>query len=342
MKKLFLFLIGLCILALHSCQPGDAGKIITVNGPIAPSELGTVLTHEHILVDFIGADSTGYHRWNKDTVLRVMLPYLEECKALGVNSFIECTPAYLGRDPEMMRMLADATGLHIITNTGYYGAGENKFIPEAIFSLSPEELASIWIAEFEEGIEESGIRPGFIKIGVDGNDALSEEHELLIRAAAMAHKKTGLVIASHTGPDAPAFEQLAILEKEGVSPSAFIWVHAHRGSLSGNMEAARMGAWISLDNYNIKRDDGAGKAYNTAWYVERLLALRDAGVLDRVLLSHDAGWYRPGEAGGGNIRGYSDIFSGLLPRLKESGFSSGEIDLLLIHNPQKAFAVAAR
>ena len=100
-----------------------------------------------------------------------------------------------------------------------------------------------------------------------------------------------------------------------------------------------MGAWVSLDNYNIKRDEGAGKTQNTAWYVERLIALRDAGVLDQVLLSHDAGWYRPGEAGGGDIRGYSDIFTGLLPVLKENGFSAGEIDLLLIHNPRLAFAV---
>ena len=144
MKKLSLIIISLCIGALHSCQHGDAGKIITVNGPIAPSAMSTVLTHEQILVDFIGADSTGYHRWNRDTVLRVMLSYLEECKALGVNSFVECTPEFLGRDPELMRMLADASGLHIITNTGYYGARDNLFIPEAIFSLSPEELASIF------------------------------------------------------------------------------------------------------------------------------------------------------------------------------------------------------
>lgn len=339
MKKLFLFLSGLCFLALFSCQQKDTGKIITVNGPVDPSELGIVLSHEHILVDFIGADSTGYHRWNRDTVLRVMLPYLQECKALGVESFVECTPAYLGRDPELLRLLADASGLHIITNTGYYGARANHFIPNDIFSLSPEELASIWIAEFEEGIEESGIRPGFIKIGVDRDDTLSAAHQLLIRAAAIAHKKTGLVIASHTGPDTPAFDQLAVLEQEGVSPSAFIWVHANSGSLNGNIEAARKGAWVSLDNYNRKRDEGAGKAQNTAWYVERLFALRDAGVLDRVLLSHDAGWYRPGEAGGGDIRGYTDIFSRLLPALKQAGFSDGEIDQLLIHNPRLAFAV---
>lgn len=312
---------------------------MTVNGPIDPSAMGTVLTHEHLLVDFIGADSTGYHRWDKDTVLHVMLPYLEACKARGVQSFVECTPAFLGRDPELLRMLSEASGLHILTNTGYYGARKNQFIPEAIFSLSPEELASIWIAEFNEGIEESGIRPGFIKIGVDRNETLSEEHQLLIRAAAIAHQETGLVIASHTGPDAPAMEQLAILQKAGVSPSAFIWVHAHSGSLEGNMEAARLGAWVSLDNYKASRDQGAGKAYNTAWYLERLLALRDAGLLDQVLLSHDAGWYRPGEAGGGRIRGYTDLFTSLLPGLRENGFSSQEIDQLLIHNPRKAFTL---
>ncbi len=339
MKNLSFLLFGLCILALHSCEQSDTGKILTVNGPIDPSELGTVLSHEHILVDFIGADSTGYHRWNKDTVLGVVLPYLEECKAYGVKTIVECSPAFLGRDPELLRMLAKASGLQILTNTGYYGARENKFIPEDVFSMSPEELAAIWISEFEDGIEGSGIRPGFIKIGVDRNDTLSEEHRLLINAAALAHKETGLVIASHTGPEAPAFEQLAVLENEGVSPSAFIWVHANRGSLSANIKAAQMGAWVSLDNYNLKRDSKAENAFNTPWYIERLLALRDAGVLDHVLLSHDAGWYRPGEPGGGDFRGYTDIFTSLLPMLKESGFTSKEIDQLMIENPGKAFAV---
>ena len=104
-------------------------------------------------------------------------------------------------------------------------------------------------------------------------------------------------------------------------------------------KAAQMGAWVSLDNYNIKRDSKAENAFSTAWYIERILALRDAGVLDHVLLSHDAGWYRPGEPGGGDFRGYTDIFTTLLPMLKETGFSSKEIDQLMIENPGKAFAV---
>ncbi len=72
------------------------GKIITVSGPIAPENMGVVLTHEHLLVDFIGAAETGYHRWNKDSVVVMLLPYLEALKEHDVQTFIDPTPAYLG------------------------------------------------------------------------------------------------------------------------------------------------------------------------------------------------------------------------------------------------------
>jgi phosphotriesterase-related protein len=45
-----------------------AGTIMTVQGPIDSSELGRTLEHEHILVDFIGAEETGYHRWDRKEV----------------------------------------------------------------------------------------------------------------------------------------------------------------------------------------------------------------------------------------------------------------------------------
>jgi len=188
--------------------------------------MGTTLSHEHILVDFIGADSTGYHRWDKQAVIGQALPFLDELQTHGCKTFMECTPAYLGRDPELMKILARKTGLDILTNTGFYGAGKNKYIPSRAFQMSPEELAAEWTAEFREGIEGTGIRPGFIKISVDRNDSLIPMHEKLIRAAALAHLETGLVIMSHTGPDKPAFDQLGILEQYGVSPEAFIWTHA--------------------------------------------------------------------------------------------------------------------
>lgn len=343
MKYLHFLTVFFLAVLLHACSTSemssDQGKILTVTGAIDPSEFGTVLTHEHLLVDFVGAESTGYHRWNRDTVVEVVTPYLEEIQSLGVQSFVECTPAYLGRDPLLMKRLSEQTGINILTNTGYYGARNNKFIPDEVFEMEPETLADVWIDEFRNGIEDTGIRPGFIKIGVDSDDTLSAKHRLLINAAAIAHQETGLVIASHTGPESPAFEQIDILESAGVSPSAFIWVHAQRGSQEGIIEAAQRGAWISLDNVNAARDKNPGSNFSTQWYVARLAAMKEAGVLDRVLISHDAGWYRPGEPGGGNFRGFSDISTTLVPALNAAGFTADEIDQLLVVNPAEAFVI---
>jgi len=310
---------------------------MTVNGPIPASTLGITLTHEHVLVDFIGADSTGYHRWDKQEVVKQVLPYLSEIQEHQVSALMECTPAYLGRDPWILKALFEQTGMHLITNTGYYGAHNNRFLPSEFYELTAEELSQIWIDEFENGIEGSGVRPGFIKIAVDGNDPLSEEHRKIISAAALAHQHTGLVIASHTGPDVPAFEQISVLQDHGVDPSCFIWVHAQQGSLEGNIRAAQLGTWISLDNVSLDRE--AGSIYDVSWYADRILKLKEAGHLARVLISHDAGWYKPGEANGGSFRGFTGIFTSLIPVLKKRGFSAEEINQLLEVNPRNAFSI---
>jgi phosphotriesterase-related protein len=132
---------------------------------------------------------------------------------------------------------------------------------------------------------------------------------------------------------------MEILKSENVEMSSFIWVHAHNGSLEGNLKAAALGAWISLDNYNTRRDMKADTRFNTSWYVKRLQELKDAGELGKVLISHDAGWYRPGEPNGGEIRGYTEIFTSLIPALQEGGFTKDDIEQLLVKNPLNAFVI---
>ena len=99
---------------------------MTVAGPIDASELGKTLAHEHVLVDFVGAEETGHHRWNRSEVIRKVLPYLKETKELGYNSIFECTPAFLGRDPVLLSILSGQVGVNLITNTGFYGAREKS------------------------------------------------------------------------------------------------------------------------------------------------------------------------------------------------------------------------
>lgn len=323
--------------ALLSCNQDAEQIIMTVQGPIPASAMGVTLSHEHVLVDFIGADSTGYHRWDRQEVVDKVLPYLMEIKEFQVSALMECTPAFLGRDPWLLKTLSEQSGLHLLTNTGYYGARGNRFIPAEFYEISAEQISRIWVAEFENGIDGSGVRPGFIKIGVDGDDTLSPEHLKIIRAAALAHQQTGLVIASHTGPDKPAFEQISVLQSMGIDPSNFIWVHAQGGSLEGNIRAAQLGTWISLDNLNLNREEG--REYDVNWYASRIRELKDAGYLHRVLISHDAGWYKPGEDNGGSFRGFTGIFTSLIPALEAKGFSQEDINLLLEVNPRIAFSI---
>jgi phosphotriesterase-related protein len=323
---------------LLGCQQKTQEYIMTVQGPIPASEMGITLSHEHVLVDFIGADSTGYHRWDKEEVELKVLPFLTEIQEYQVSTLVECTPAYLGRDPWLLKALSAKTGMHLVTNTGYYGAHNNRFIPEHFHQMSAEEVSNLWVEEFEKGIEGSGVRPGFIKIGVDGDSILSEAHLKIITAAALTHQQTGLVIASHTGPDAPAFAQISVLQSHGIDPSCFIWVHAQNGSLEGNIKAAQLGTWISLDNVNLNRKPGTD--YDVEWYATRIEALKEAGLLHRVLISHDAGWYKPEEIGGGTFRGFTGIFTDLVPALLSHHFSKEEIDLLLVENPRKAFSLS--
>ncbi|MDD3787074.1 MAG: hypothetical protein PHO94_00065 [Petrimonas sp.] len=332
MKNLFAALI-FTIALLPSCKSQSQGFVMTVNGRIPAQEMGITLTHEHILVDFIGADSVSASRYNVNEVMEKVLPYLQEIKALGCQTFVECTPEYLGRDPQLLKRLSDETQLHILTNTGFYGVRNNKFIPSSFLGKSAEALLEIWIAEWENGIRGTGIKPGFIKIGVD-SDSLSQFHTTLVEAAALTHLQSGLVIASHTGPSLPAFQQMEVLERYGVSPEAFIWVHAQSEKEVEKLSlAAEKGAWISLDYISEGNVDEIASL---------IRYLDEQGHLSRVLLSHDAGWFDPAKPGGGDFRGFTALFTKLIPTLENSGFTREKINRLLRENPARAFEVKVR
>ena len=155
--KTYLHLSILVLLLSTSCQePVLNWTIQTVKGSVNTVKLGKTLIHEHILVDFIGADSTDYHRWDRAAVIEKVLPYPQEIKALGYETIIDCTPAYLGRDPQLLKMLSEQSGLYILTNTGFYGARNNQFVPDYAYRESAGQLADHRMKQEEEILE--GIR----------------------------------------------------------------------------------------------------------------------------------------------------------------------------------------
>ena len=306
---------------------------MTVKGLIDASLMRMTLVHEHILVDFIGAEEINPPRWDREAVARKVIPYLEEVKQAGCHTLIDCTPNYLGRDVMLLRQLSDKTGLYIITNTGYYGGSDNKFLPAHAFTETAEQLANRWIAEWQNGIDGTPVKPGFMKISVNDSH-LSDISLKLIQAAALTHRKTGLTIASHTGPSIPAFEQIEVLKSNKIDPAAFVWVHAqNETNADQHVKAIEEGAWVSLDGL---RDD------NVEEYTKKLVRLRSEKCLHRVLVSHDAGWYDPGKPDGGEFRGYTVLFKKLIPSLEQEGFSESEIVQLIQDNAASAFTIAVK
>ncbi len=321
-----------CIFCLLSCSP-DLPEITTVTGGISIKKMGKTLTHEHLLVDFTGADSTGFHRWDREEVLEKVLPYLVEIRKLNYKTLVDCTPEYLGRDPELLKELSEKSGVQIITNTGYYAALNGKYLPQSAITQSAAEIAAHWIDEAQHGIEGSGVYPGFIKIAV-APEGLQEIHKKIVQAACIAHRATGLTIMSHTGLATPAFQQLEILKDNGIDPSAFIWTHANREPDANKLlEAAKRGAFISFDQF---RPDDA------AQYVDFFLFMKKHAALHRVLFSHDAGWYSPEEPEGGEFRGFTDIERFLIPALEEAGVAQYDIFQVFFKNPVEAFRIKKR
>jgi len=304
-------------------------RLVTVTGEIGVESAGVVLPHEHVMVDFTGAMQIRRDRYDADEVHAKVIAHLVRARGLGCQTLVECTPAWLGRDVTLLKRLSESSGLNIITCTGFYGAVGDKYLPPFALRESAEQLAERWTNEWRHGINGTGIRPGFIKTGVDPDP--SEVDMKLVRAAGLAHLATGLVIASHTGPGPAARKQIETLARMGVSPSAFVWVHAHvESDVSAHEWAARQGAWVEFDGISPGSVDH---------HAELVAEMRKRGLLDRVLVSHDAGWYEVGRPGGGEFRPYDTLFTQFVPALRHRGFTEDEIKLVIRVNPAEAFCV---
>lgn len=318
----------LAMLPAAACA--SIARVETVRGQVPIESLGTTLTHEHVMVDFAGAGLVSPKRYDREQVFHAALPRLLEVKRRGCRTLLECTPAYLGRDVALLESLAQASDLNLITNTGFYGAADDKYLPSFVFEQKAEQLAALWVKEAKEGIDGTRIRPGFVKLGVDSGP-LSPVDRKLIQAGAICHRATGLRLHVHTGPALPAMEIIDELKRNGVDPSAYVWVHAQvEKDTKAHAAAAKAGAWVSFDGVNAESLEG---------HVKMVSAMATAGYLRQVLVSQDSGWYHVGEPNGGDFHGYTFLFDSFLPALrKDAAFSEDQIRTLTIDNPARVLA----
>lgn len=319
----------------------SSGAIQTVTGAIPAEKMGLALIHEHVLSIFT-TDPQEPAQYDNSKALGEVVPYLKYIKSLGCDTVVECSAAYLGRNAALLEQISEQSGMQIIASTGIYGAADDRYVPEYAYEETAEQLASRWVEEFNQGIQGTDVKPGFLKSGVDGG-SLSDIDAKLVRAAALTHSETGLLLQIHTANNPKAVDQqLDILKKEGVSPQAWAWVHAQSVPEPGPLiRAAKRGAWISLDGLrtpnflNGKREGDSTLSHHFGL----LSALKKAGLLNRVLLSHDGSSFPPK---GVAKRPFDVLMNTFIPMMQAGGFTEAEINQLTRKNPAEAFAIEVR
>ena len=315
----------------------EGAYIMTVNGKLPIEAMGKTLIHEHIITDFAGTKQGNHPIENQERAVQLILPYLLHLKTLGFQTLFECTPSHIGKNVGLLKELSKRSGLHIVTNTGYYAAVNKKYVPDHAYTESAETLAKRWLAEWEQGISDSGIRPGFIKLGV-GKGPLDSLEKKIVKAGFQTSKASGMALAIHTGDGSSSKSQYDWAIANDFDVNRLIWVHAQNGTDEERIEMAKNGVWISLDGVSETKLDR---------YVSMLVSLKQRGLLHRVLLSHDDGWSITHSQNkfnlelfkNGNTKPYRTISEQLVARLLSVGFTQEEINRILIGNPKQIMAI---
>ncbi len=319
-------------------------NVQTVLGDRSTDDLGFTLIHEHLTVGFPGYewDNTSFDRKKE---IAGAVEKLKEIKELGVTSFVDPCPMELGRDPEFAAECADKSGLNVVVATGLYN--EALGIPPHFRSLPADDIAEIYVREITDGIDKTGIKAGLIKTATGGIPGMTEtaktigtHEETCLRAAARAHKVTGVPILCHNDELGPfGRETLDVFEDEGVDFNRVLIGHACGvGDMRYYFDVLERGAWIGFDRFGI--DIIAPDKMRLA----SLIGLLAVGY-DRIMLSHDAvhclmgrpskAWEQFVEACPNN--NYSHILKNIIPTLAKAGVSEGTIHTLMVENPKSYF-----
>jgi phosphotriesterase-related protein len=354
-----------------------AGMAQTVLGPVPPAELGLTLPHEHL---FLHIEGWSFPPRDEDEarlavapVSMDILPWLhrralsnrdncliddfdtvrgevQDYRAAGGQTIVDLTVPEIGRSVELLQRVSLQTGVTLIAGCGHYVDAAH---PPELKNMSAEAIAQVLESELTDGIRDTGIRPGVIGEVGTGNPITHDERKVL-RAAAIAHARTGAPISIHLFPaGGTAAEVLDLLEEAGVPASAVVMGH-----LDGqdpidtdlHLQLAARGAYIEYDMFgaNWSNDDSREMHQPHGYWSpppsdqQRVRAVREmfaAGFGDRVLISHDVCTKIQQAAWGGS--GFAHIPRYMRPFFLANGFTDSEFRQVVADNPQRWLTWAA-
>jgi 5-phospho-D-xylono-1,4-lactonase len=312
--------------------------ITTVLGGIEPDALGPTDCHEHLLIRG-GLPIVLEPDFALDSV-DAAVAEVAEFTAAGGAALVDCMPLGVGRDARGLVEVARRTGATIIATTGfhrdrYYAA--DHWVRE----YDVERIAELVVAECRDGLEVSGYggpfverlpaRPGAIKVATSAPEPSPTERKL-VAAVALAQRRTGLPVLTHTDDERSAAYQKSIFDDHGVPAGAVVFGHMDRHTgVAGLAELCRTGATVCLDW--LGRHDRRPDAY----VADLVAGLASEGCLDRVVLGQDLARRQYWRAYGGGP-GLANLMSGFPPLLRAAGLNGDQIRRVLVDNPRRVLS----
>jgi phosphotriesterase-related protein len=312
-------------------------SVETVNGAVDAGELGTVLIHEHVRFRDEAVAENWPRAYDGEHEMAAAVEAVNAAKDRGVKTIVEPTAMFGGRDVRFQRKVSDATGVQIVPCTGIY---TYDFLPHYFQSRSEDQIAELFVADIEQGVQETDIKAAFIKCAAD-EPGVTANIEKVHRAAARASVQTGAPIMAHSRPASNTGpRQVEIFLEEGVDP-AKIQI-AHTGDTDDLDYIERLldtGVWIGLDRYGLELYLPIERRNAT------LAELLRRGHADRIHVSQDfcatIDWFPPEveeqllAAGLAKDWSMTLVFDQVLPWLREEGVLDDETESkIFVDNPR--------
>lgn len=316
-------------------------KVNTVLGSVSADELGVTLMHEHLVFAYLGWDCDALAPpYDREAAATACVEALKEAKDYGLKTLVDATAADMGRDVELQKMVSDRLGINVVCATGFYTekfgkAGYFKFRSQ-MYDITTE-LCETLVKEITQGIGNTGVKAGVIKVAT-GHARISSYEEKVLKAAARAQKETGVPIITHTEAGTMGPEQADLLISEGADPRRVAIGHmCGNADLKYHLSVLEKGVNIAFDRLGIDVifPDTLRKAC--------LIALIGIGYADRIMISQDCWAYRMGRPYEfpDDIKpllanwNYAHVFKNIIPALREAGISEEKIDTIMAKNPRR-------
>ena len=304
----------------------------TALGPVATTELGPTLMHEHIVTRSPGVHENWPHLFDRSEILKISERKMGDLHQRGIRTIVDLTTVDLGRDIDLIVDVARRSRVHVIVATGVW------WMPQRYFSAhSIDDVAALFVRDITQGIGTSGVKAAIIKCATD-TAGVTQVIENILRASARAQKATGVPISTHTWAAGRTGEaQQAIFAQEGVDLRRVIIGHSgdsdDLGYLRGLMER---GSTIGMDRFGLEN------FLPTAKRVEVLARLCAEGYAPKMVLSHDANCWTDMLSEDAKRRTrplwhYTHISDDILPLLRKAGVTEEQLDQMLVRNPRAIF-----